>query len=426
MERRKKKRKNGTGSPIYLGNCRYEPWAARIVIGKDYKGTTIYFDIDTFETELDALVCLENYHKNPYPLKIKQQKYDRIVTFSKQNYPLVPVENITAEIHRKNKKNYTFKQVFEELKECQFPTKEEIKLEKTLHIKPQNKFSYSTAHHIQTAYNQCPSLHDRIYCELKTSDYKSCINSPDVKRTVKIEMIKLFKKMDQYAYSEDIIDKKYSEDLKYNIGSKNRNRRMPFTYKEIDILWKIEENDNFGNQFVRDFLLLSCYTGCRADELLLIYTENIHLDENYFITGLKTDAGINREIPIHKNIKSIFEKYYNKNNTFLFESKPNQRRSYNSYNQLYQEFIKKYTELKGKTAHCGRHSLETELQKLNVKSTIINAILGHSNGNVADDVYNHISLEEKIAAINLVTYKETKLYILDTQKLSRQNLEKTI
>lgn len=424
MIRKKRKRKNGTGSPIYLGSDRYNPWAARIVIGKDYKGTTIYFDIDTFETELDALVCLENYHKAPYPLKIKQQKYNRIVTFSKQNYPLVPVENITTDIRRENKKNYTFKQVFEELEKAQFPTKEEIELEKTFHIKPQNKFAYSTAHHMKTAYNQCQELYDEIYSELKTSNFKNCINSPNVKRTIKFEMVKLFKKMDEFAYSEDIIDKKYSEDLKYNIGTKNRKRRMPFTYDEIDKLWKIEEKDVFGHQFVRDFLLLSCYTGCRADELLLIYIENINFDENYFITGLKTDAGIDREIPIHPTIKPIFEKYYNKNNTFLFESKPRQRRSYNSYNQLYQEFVKKYTEFKGKTAHCGRHSLETELQKLNVKSTIINAILGHSNGNVADDVYNHISLEEKIAAINLITYKETKLYILDTQKTSQQNSEK--
>ena len=58
-----KKRPNGKGSAVCLGDNRYKPWTARITIGKDIKGNPIYYDIDTFETQLDTLVCLENYHK---------------------------------------------------------------------------------------------------------------------------------------------------------------------------------------------------------------------------------------------------------------------------------------------------------------------------------------------------------------------------
>ena len=67
-----KKRKNGMGSVVYLGKGRYQPWAARITVGKDMNGLPIYYDIDTFENELDALVFLENYHKNPTSLYIKE------------------------------------------------------------------------------------------------------------------------------------------------------------------------------------------------------------------------------------------------------------------------------------------------------------------------------------------------------------------
>ena len=86
-----KKRANGKGSAIYLGKNRNKPWGARITIGKDINGNAIRFFIDSFETELDALVCLENYHRNPVPLYIKQKIYDKIVTFPKNPYPLVPV-----------------------------------------------------------------------------------------------------------------------------------------------------------------------------------------------------------------------------------------------------------------------------------------------------------------------------------------------
>ena len=95
--RKFKKRGNGKGSAVYLGNNRSKPFAARISIGKDINGINIYYDIGTFETELEALVCLENYHKNPSPLYIKEKKYNRIITFPPNPYPLVPVINPNQE-----------------------------------------------------------------------------------------------------------------------------------------------------------------------------------------------------------------------------------------------------------------------------------------------------------------------------------------
>ena len=36
-----KKRRNGTGSVVYLGKGRYKPYAARLVVGRDIKGKPI-------------------------------------------------------------------------------------------------------------------------------------------------------------------------------------------------------------------------------------------------------------------------------------------------------------------------------------------------------------------------------------------------
>ena len=55
-----KKRKNGMGSVVYLGKGRYQPWAARITVGKDMKGLPIYYDIDTFENELKVIINKSN------------------------------------------------------------------------------------------------------------------------------------------------------------------------------------------------------------------------------------------------------------------------------------------------------------------------------------------------------------------------------
>ena len=410
-----KKRKNGTGSVVYLGKGRYKPYAARLVVGRDASGRPIYLDIDTFETELDALVCLENYRKNPTPLKIKRSRYKRIAIFPTHPFPLVPVENVNIDIIKELKKDtYTFKTLFEEFEKVKLPNPQEIKIEKETHKKPEGKYAYNYSRGLITAYHNSTSLYDKPYKELRTSDFQNCISESRKNFSSQKQMQNLFIKLDEYALQEDIIDKGYSQYVSVSNNTHLIKERKPFSYEQIEYLWHIQPK-NYKEDFVRDFLLLTIYTGCRAEELLFIYTKKIFLDKNYFITGVKTQAGINREIPIHPKIKKIFLKYYNTNNEFLF-TMPNRRRTnydYYLYHYKY-NFIEKHPFLNGLTAHCGRHTLRNELEKLNIKQIIINSIIGHSNENVGQDVYSHVSIDEKLEAIKMVTYKERKLYVLSS------------
>jgi len=414
------RRRNGTGTVVFLGKGRYKPYAPRLLIGKDESGKPIYFDIDTFEAELDALVCLENWNKNPYPLKIDRAKYDRITIFTcfpgtDNPYPLVPVDSKKSSIHRKDKTHYTFKQVFEEMQKALFPDEEEIKKELEEHIKPENKYAYHNSRNMLTAYHNSVGLYDIIYRELRTSDFQKYMKESGKTPSAIKQMVQLYKNMDKYAFQEDIIDKCYAQHIN-KTKSTSQSPRKPFTYEQIEYLWNIEPEDK-QEEIVKDILLLANYTGCRAEELCFIYTKNIHLDDNYFVGGLKTDNGINREIPIHPLVKYIFEKYYDPKNEFLFMKANGKRLFYADYNNYYNnKFIKKHEFIKGKTAHCGRHGLETELKKLNVKSPIVNSILGHKNGNVGDDVYNDITIEEKLEAIKMVTFKAGKIYVLKNER----------
>lgn len=415
-----KKRANGKGSAIYLGKNRNKPWGARITIGKDINGVAIRYFIDTFETELEALVCLENYHKEPHPIYIKETIYNRIVTFPKNPYPLVAVKNPQKEtIEKITKDNYTFKQLFEEFKKAKLPSPEEAKLEKEKHIKPKGKFAYHYSRGMITAFNNSKKLYDRVYKDLRTSDFQQFLNNCNKNyETIRI-MKNLYIKLDEYAFQEDIIEKSYAQyitiDNTYRL-SKNIKKRTPYSYEQIKYLWDIK-SENYKEEFIRDMLLLTIYTGCRAEELLFIYTKRIFLDKNYFIAGVKTKAGINREIPIHPDIKSIFKKYYNPENEFLFMMPNGNRANYDYYLYHYKEnFIDKHSFLEHHTAHDGRHTLRTELEKQNVKQIIINSIIGHSNENVGQDIYTHISIEEKFEAIKLITYQKTNnLYVLNNK-----------
>lgn len=412
-----KKRANGKGSVVYLPGNRINHYAAKISIGRDINGKNIAFYIKLFPTKLDALVFLENYHKDPYPLYIKKSIYDRIATFPKEPYPLVPVENPHKIVEKRvQKDNYTFKQLYEEFAIIKLPNKEERMRDKHYHIKPKGKYAYGYSRGLITAFHNCTELYDKVYKELRTSDFQNHLDTCGKNWGSLKQIVNLFMKLDEYALQEDIITKGYAQHVKISETgnpSKNHKRRTPLNYEQIQYLWNITP-ENSKEEFIRDFLLIALYTGARAEELLFIYTKNIFLDKNYFVAGLKTKAGINREIPIHPDIKPIFEKYYNPENEFLFMQPNGRRINYDYYQYHYKfNFKSKHPFLENHTAHECRHTLRTELERLNIKKVIINAILGHSNDNVGEDIYTHISIEEKLEAIKLVTYiKAKKLYIL--------------
>lgn len=427
-----KKRKNGMGSVVYLGKGRYQPWAARITVGKDINGIPIYYDIDSFENELDALVFLENYHKNPTPLYIKESKYNRIVTFPQNPYPLIPVKDPKMEIVEKVKKdNYTFKQLYEEFKKVKMLTKEEEQQEKKYHTRPKNKpFGRHYCRSLVTAFHNSTALYDRVYKDLRASDFNQALKESKKGADSQRQMVNLYLNLDKFALEEDIIDKGYAQFIptistkKEIKKAKNKTieKERLFTYDQIDYLWNLKPRSN-GRQnelqqqreiFIRDFWLMLLYSGMRADELLSVYTDNIFLKNNYLIGGLKTEAGINREIPIHPKVKHLYEKYYNPNNEFLFTQPNGNKIDYDYYLYHYRHnFRDLHPELSGHTAHDARHTLRNELRKLNVKDIIINSIVGHSNDDVGEDIYSHVSVEEKLEAIKLVTYKKNNnLYIL--------------
>lgn len=430
------RRANGKGSAIYKGDHnRTTPWFARITIGKNANGNPIFYYIGSFETELDALVCLENYHKNPHSLYIQEDIYNKIVTFPKNPYPLVPVENPNKKLENQVKKeNYTFKQLYEKFKEAKMLTKEEMQMEKKYHIRPKNKpFGRHYCHGMETSFHNSKELHDRVYKDLRASDFNKHLKESGRGPEAQRQMVNLYMNLDKFALEEDIIEKGYAQfittiscnrkEIK-KAKDKKIGKDKLFSYEQIDYLWNFETRSQglkehtkkVREMFIRDFWLMLLYSGCRADELLSVYTENIFLDDNYFIGGLKTQAGINREIPIHPAVKHLWEKYYNPENEFLFMQPNGNKVDYDYYLYHFQNnFYKLHPEVNEHTAHDARHTLRTELKKLNIKDVIINSIIGHSNDDVGDDVYTHISIEEKKEALKMVTYKkQQKLYVMAT------------
>ena len=77
-------------------------------------------------------------------------------------------------------------------------------------------------------------------------------------------------------------------------------KKKPFSDAEVHLLWEYHEMIPFA-----DIILIGIYSGFRPQELVLLRTENIFLEEGYMIGGMKTSNGINRVVPIHPKIKEL-------------------------------------------------------------------------------------------------------------------------
>ena len=57
-----------------------------------------------------------------------------------------------------------------------------------------------------------------------------------------------------------------------------------------------------------DIILIQCYSGWRPQELGLIELANVDLEAGTFKGGMKTDAGTERIVSIHRKIRQIVYK----------------------------------------------------------------------------------------------------------------------
>ena len=81
-------------------------------------------------------------------------------------------------------------------------------------------------------------------------------------------------------------------------------KRQSLTDEELRSLFALADEGDEDAQVI----CICCLMGWRPDELLSLLIENVNLKERYIIGGAKTEAGINRPVPIHDRIFSYLDK----------------------------------------------------------------------------------------------------------------------
>ena len=333
------KRPNGTGTIIKMPGNRRKPFAVYVteqieILDGVYRQKRKY--LGYFEKRIDAEKLLMNY-----------------------SYGLIDPK----------KTGMTFEDVFEAWKKNHFQT-----------IGEHTKETYLTG------FNGWKAIHNLRFDALRHSDLQDVLDTTDRAYSSKSKMRTLVHMLYQYAVINDITVKDYSVGL--NVGKNDTVRkRIPFTEKEIEKLWKnLYTVDNV------DLVLIQIYTGMRASEMLDVRSGDVNLMERWIKGGAKTEAGKGRLIPIHKLIQPLIEKRIDGDRMIGVNY------TYHNYRYRFNKVMEELN-MNHQTHDC-RATFSTRIARTEADKLTVKRILGHADSNITDKVYTKKDIEDLLKAID--------------------------
>lgn len=343
------KNPNGYGSVVKLGGRRRKPFAVRItdrweINKKTGEARQVFKYVGYHESRPEAMIALAEYNKNPYDIDAR-------------------------------------KTTFSELYELWFKQR----------FKGDN--NKNTILSYETAYKNTSNLHNTPFRNLKTLHMQDVIDNSGLKVSSNKNLKKLFNQISKFAIQNDLAEKNYATYLTIP-SNDDPSKRKPFTEEEIELLWK-----NTDNQIV-ELALIMIYTGMRPGELLTIKKENIYIEERYLIGGIKTNAGINRTIPLNKKIIPFIKKRLDNERKHLFLNETNDKLNYSTFLWHWKKEMKKLG--LDHDPHNSRHTCRTLLNNVEANHVSVDRIMGHASQSIGDRVYTHKDLNQLLKAIDLI------------------------
>lgn len=341
---------NGYGSIIKMSGNRRKPWRVRKTIGWDLdiengKKYQRYQTIGYYATRPEAIKALADFNENPYSIETN---------------------------------TITFSGVYDKWSDEHY-----------------EKVSAKTAQQWKSIYNiHCLEIHDVKFRDLRVSHLEGVIKNCKAGDITKGRIKNMFNMMYRYAIRHEISEKNYAEMCNTIKEPQPKIKRTIFTSNELKTLW-----ENAENITVRT-ILISLYSGWRPSEIAELKTENIDLENKTMTGGMKTEAGINRTIPIHNKILPLITALYNEENQFLITDKKGPV----SYDTYYHRF-KRIMDLYGysHSPHDTRHSFITYAKDAKINEYVLKLIVGHSIEDITEKVYTHRTLEQLLEEINKIT-----------------------
>ena len=250
----------------------------------------------------------------------------------------------------------------------------------------------------KAAYKRVPHLHGMAFVDVRKRHIQGEVDTCELGYSSKKNIKTLCNKLCNYAIDLELVTANVATNVELP-PAEDSNIHNPFSDKELAYLW--QHTDDMGARFA---LILS-YTGMRPTELLKVKAADVHLDQRYMMGGLKTAAGKNRVVPIAEKIFPFIAEMYSPDNEYLvmdaWDNKPMKK-----YDRLREHIWEKSPVIeampKKHLPGDGRHTCASLLDNAKVELKTIQLILGHRSANITHRVYTHKTIEQLVAAINLI------------------------
>lgn len=369
-----RRRPNNTGTVVKLSGKRRNPYCARVMSDERdiITGKKKQICIGTFATREEALNALSIY---------SLQRSNRVS--DEEARSLAP--DLFDEIQKKTQKRVpTFKEIYDVLYE------EEI-----------SKLSKSARDGYNSWIKKFEPLHDRAINTISLADLQSFFDNTKYGNGLQVHMKVLCSKIFKYAVIHQYIkrDDDYTSYIKV-AEYKESEKHYSFSVEEIKQLKQLDTPE-------AHIILIYIYTGCRASELIKIDRSNIHIDEycnddgsemyiSYIFTGSKTEAGKNRVIPIHDDIKQYVINELLRDGKRLIDS---------CYGNIANKSVlPKINDALGAkhTMHDTRKTFATLCQMNHIDIYVRKKVLGHKMNDITFDVYTNESKNILYKEINKI------------------------
>ena len=243
-----------------------------------------------------------------------------------------------------------------------------------------------------SAFKHCSALVNKPYKQIKAFQMQETIDGCGKGYSTQAAIKNLWGHLDRFALEMDVVSRCYSELLTSDpVPPTTRDR---FSDEVIERLWA-----NAGEPWV-DTVLIFVYSGWRISELLALTPADVDLQAGTMKGGTKTKAGKGRIVPIHSKIRPMVEARLAEGGPRLicYEGKPV---PVTTYRLFWRDIMKRLN--MAHVPHECRHTFETRLDSAGGNRRCIDLLMGHVSKDTGNRVYNHKTLAELQATVELLT-----------------------
>lgn len=239
------------------------------------------------------------------------------------------------------------------------------------------------------AWNRWKRFEFRGIATLTVDDLQSCVDAETNTYYPAKDMKVILSHLYKIAVRKEIVS--YNKTEYIDLPDPPTPKLECWTRNEIAAMWS-----DYAAHPVTGYVLIMCYAGLRYGELATIQLDNIHLEEDYMIGGIKTEAGINREIPIAAKVKPIVSR-------FIAEGRRKKLLEMNEDN-FYREYwcMVDRTGIRALPPQTCRHYYFSSMTAAGVQGGVIAKTGGHSSYSTTMKNYVTIPLSEKLRAVNMI------------------------